>query len=413
MVRPYGFIKLNGSTDLTTFDRSDNLTAQSIQLLNTSAQKTGGDTQVSARRSRAGFETWTPVNEEFGEFHTQVEMDFAGQNTNLTTQATSNSYTPRLRKAYADFGEPVGGWGSFLFGQTDTLYSDTTLLPLQWLSDWTFVGIDNVRQGQVRYTYGFQNGISIAVGVESPYSDVTTTSGTSYPDSNGGGGFGWQKSPDFTARILYKDTWGSLALRAVLRPQINLNNEGSSTDDSQFNKSTTGYGFGPTVVFNAIKDKLILMASGNVGTGLGRYLDATTNGFGATSDFGLPGITGANASIDAVSVYGGMLGAQYYFTKTLRTNMAIGGARIMMPGYTAQFGGCVGSVATSGTCTNVNTSEWAGSINLIWSPFPMVDLGFEYQHVERVLQQRAVTLPGATSGGGIANRLQATAIGRF
>ena len=105
----------------------------------------------------------------------------------------------------------------------------------------------------------------------------------------------------------------TLALRAVLRPQINLNDEGAATADAQFNKSTTGYGVGPTVVFNAIKDKLILMASGNVGTGLGRYLDATSNGFGAMSNFGLPGVTGANASINAVSVYGGMIGAQYLF----------------------------------------------------------------------------------------------------
>ncbi len=413
VVRPYGFVKLNGSTDLTTMDQSDNLTAQSIQLLNTPAQRSGGDTQASARRSRVGLETWTPVNMDFGEFHTQVEMDFAGQNTSLTTQATSNSYTPRLRKAYADFGQSTGSWGAFLFGQTDTLYSDTALLPLQWLSDWTFVGIDNVRQAQIRYTYGFENGISVSAAVESPYSDVTTTTGTSYPDSNGGGGVGWQKAPDFTARLLYKDTWGTLALRAVLRPQINLNDQGASDVASRFNKSVTGYGIGPTVILNVVKDKFILMASGNFGNGLGRYLDATANGFGAISNFGLPGVTGETASISAVGVYGGMVGAQYYFTETLRTNMSIGGARLMMPGYTAQFGGCVGSPLSSGTCSSINTSEWAGSINLIWSPFKAVDLGFEYQHVERALQQRAVTGTGVSSGGGIANRLQISAIGRF
>jgi hypothetical protein len=121
-------------------------------LSNSAAQRTGGDTQASARRSRLGFKTWTPVNAEFGEFHTLIEMDFAGQNTSLTTQATSNSYTPRLRKAYADFGLPDGGCGALLFGQNDSLFSDTALSPIQWMSGWTFVGMDKVRQAQIRYT---------------------------------------------------------------------------------------------------------------------------------------------------------------------------------------------------------------------------------------------------------------------
>jgi len=412
-VRPYGFVKLNGSTDLTTQDRNDALTAQSIQLLNTPAQQIGGDTQFSARRSRIGIETWTPVNQTFGEFHTLIEMDFAGQNTSLTTQSTSSSYTPRLRKAYADFGQPTGGWGAFLFGQNDTLFSDAALLPIQWLSDWTFVGMDNVRQAQLRYTYGLANGISLAFGVESPYSDITTSAGTSFPDSNGGDGFGWQRSPDFTGRVLYKRDWGQLALRGVVRPQIDLNNNGASSVPAQFNRSVTGYGIGVTAVVNLLDGRLVLMGSGNAGNGLGRYLDATANGFGAVSNAGLPGTTAADTSLNAVGVYGGMLGAQYFFTPTLRTNMAIGGARLMMPSYTAQFGGCVGAASSSGTCSTVNTSEWAGSINLIWSPFKMIDLGFEYQHVERALQQRAVTGTNASAGGGIENRLQVTTIGRF
>ena len=56
-VRVYGFVKLNAIGDLTTQDQSDALTAQSIQLFNTPAQRQGGSTQISARRSRIGFET--------------------------------------------------------------------------------------------------------------------------------------------------------------------------------------------------------------------------------------------------------------------------------------------------------------------------------------------------------------------
>jgi hypothetical protein len=414
-VRLYGFVKLNAISDLTTYDANDSLTAQSIQLFNTPAQRQGGGTQFSARRSRIGFETWTPVKDsDFGEFHTQVEMDFAGQNTSLTTQATSNSYTPRLRKAYADFGSANGGWGALLFGQQDSVFNDTSLLPIQWMADWTFVGIDNIRQAQVRYSYGFGNGLSVAAAVESPYSDVTTTAGTSYPNSNGGGGIGWQTTPDFTGRVLWKQDWGLLALRGVVRPQIDLNNQGATAINQQFKQSTSGYGVGVTGNVQVIPGRFILMASGNAGNGLGRYLDSTANGYGAVSSFGIPGSTLASTSgINAVGVYGGMVGAQVFFTPLLRTNMALGGARLILPGYTSQFGGCVGSTASTGTCAGTNTSEYAASINLVWSPFKAVDLGLEYQYVARNLQQRAVTGPGLASSGGIENRIELTAIGRY
>jgi len=412
-VRIYGFAKANGTWDLTTQDRNDTLTAQSIQLFGTANQRTGGDTQLSARRSRIGFESWTPINDTFGEFHSLVEMDFAGQNTSLTTQATSNSYTPRLRKAYVDFGKATGGWGSVLFGQDNTVFGDQALLPIQWMSDWTFVGVSNVRQGQFRYTYGFGDGVSASFGVESPYSDITTSSGTSYPDSNGGAGFGFSNTPDFTGRVMWKQDWGLLALRGVVRPQIELNNQGATVAGSRFSKSTAGYGLGLTAVTKLLDGSLVLMASANGGSGLGRYLDATSNGFGAVSNAGLPGVTPANVNIDPVTSYGGMIGLQYFFTPTIRTNMALGGARLNMPSYTAAFGGCVGAASPTGTCSAVNKAEWAGSVNLVWSPFKAVDIGLEYQHVERTLEGSFATGGGNATTGGVANRIQLTGIGRF
>jgi Porin subfamily len=413
VVRIYGFVKFNGITDLTTQDQNDSLSAQSIQLFGTAAQRQGGDTQFSARRSRFDLETWAPVNDMFGEFHTLMEIDFAGQNTSLTTQATANGYTPRLRKFYADFGRANGGWGAFLFGQENSVFSDNSLLPIQLLNDATFVGVSNIRQAQVRYTYGFGDGVSAAFGVESPYSDITTATGVSFPDSNGGGGVGWQAAPDFTGRLLWKQKWGLLALRGLLRSQIDLNNEGAAGAGSRFNKSTTGYGVGVTGVVNLFDDRLVLMASANVGSGIGRYLDSTSNGYGAVSNTGLSGVFAQTTSLDAVTVYGAMIGLQYFLTPTIRTNMAIGGARLMLPGYTSQFGGCVGASIPTGTCSSNNTTEASGTINLIWSPFKALDLGLEYQHLERNLQAPFSTGTNTATTGGIANRLEFSAIGRF
>ena len=413
VVRIYGFAKVNAIGDLTTRDVNDALTAQSIPLFGTAAQRQGGDTQISARRSRIDLETWTPVNDAFGEFHTLAEADFAGQNTSLTTQATSNSYTPRLRKFYADFGKPTGGWGAFLFGQESSVFSDNALLPIQWLGDSTFVGVSNIRQAQLRYTYGFGSGVTMALAVESPYSDITTATGTSYPNANGGGGVGWQTSPDFTGRLIWKQEWGLLALRGVVRPEISLNNEGAPSAAARFNQSTSGYGVGLTGVVNLIGNRLVLMASGNAGNGLGRYLDTTSNGYGAVSNVDLINTIPGAPAIDAVGVYGGMVGLQYFFTPTIRTNMSLGGARLTLPSYVSQFGGCVGASIAAGTCSATNSTVYGASVNLIWSPFKAVDFGIEYQYVGRGLQSAFSTGANAATTGGLQNRIQFTAIGRF
>ena len=143
------------------------------------------------------------------------------------------------------------------------------------------------------------------------------------------------------------------------------------------------------------------MASGNAGDGIGRYLDSTSNGYGAVSNAGLPGVASNTTSINAPGTYGGMVGLQYFFTPTIRTNMSIGGARMILPSYTSQFGGCVGASSATGTCSSTNSSEASGTINFIWSPFKAMDLGVEYEYVERHLQAPFAAATNATTTGGI------------
>ena len=109
-------MKLNGSEDLTTFNPSDALSAQSIPLFGTAAQHQGGGSQMSVGRSRLDLETCTLVNDTYGDFHTLLEIDFAGQITSLTTQATTSGYTPRLRKAYARLRQTRWRCGAVLLG---------------------------------------------------------------------------------------------------------------------------------------------------------------------------------------------------------------------------------------------------------------------------------------------------------
>jgi hypothetical protein len=53
---------------------------------------------------------------------------------------------------------------------------------------------------------------------------------------------------------------------------------------------------------------------------------------------------------------------------------------------------------------------WAGVVNLIWSPVRMIDVGIEYQHVERELENRNAA---ALTKGGKADRIQGSVIVRF
>ena len=407
-VRLYGFAKLNMSGDFGPRNRSDVITGQSLPLeRGVAGARTGGDFQASARRSRLGIETRTPFD-GFGEVRTQVEFDFAGQNTDLTTQATNNAYTPRLRQAFAEIGQfQAGGWGTLLVGQTNSLFADQPLLPLQWLNDWTAPGTSNVRQAQVRYSRRLEGGVTIKAALENSYSDITSTTGTSYPDANGGAGFGVNQVPDLTAQAIIEGDWGFAALRGMLR-QVRIDNRGAASPASRYTDSALGFGIGATAALNLLEKRLILAGSVQYGEGLGRYLDSSSAGVGAVSNFGLPAAAGGGREIDTVGVVAGVLGAQYHFTSSLRSNLSLHGVRLNFPDYVRAFAGCLG--AGSGTvCDGVNQEIWAGAINLIWSPVKPVDLGIEYVHAERTLENRNVN--GVR--GGRSDRVQASAVVRF
>lgn len=408
-VRLYGFVKLNMSGDLGPRYRADAISGQSIPLGRGAAgARSDGDFQANARRSRLGIETRTPFGEAFGEVRTQVEIDFAGQNTDLTTQGTSNSHTPRLRQAFAEFGQfGEDGWGTVLVGQSNSLFAETPLVPLQWLDDWTPLGLSNVRQAQLRYSRRLEGGITLKAALENAYSDITSTTGTSYPDANGGAGFGINQVPDLTAQGILEGDWGFVALRGLLR-QVRIENNGAASPAARYSDSALGYGIGATGALHLLNKRLILTGSVNYGQGIGRYLDSSSAGFGAVTAFGLPGIGAGGRNIDTVGVLAGFVGVQYHLTETVRTNASLYGVRLDYPGYVRAFSGCAGAGSGS-TCDGVNREIWAGVVNLIWSPVRPIDLGIEYSHVERTLENRNAS--GAR--GGRADRIQASAIVRF
>jgi hypothetical protein len=399
-VRLSGFIKANAQYDFDGRYNSDSVTAQSIPLNNSATARQDGNLQVSARRSRVRFESeidtgWTG---DWRFSNQVVEFDFAGSSAAASSVGTSNAYQPRLRLAFATLGP-------LMIGQNATLYQFPGTAQAERLDDGTFLGTSGVRQVGVRYTARLADGLTGAIALESPYSDLTSTDQTNINNDNGQGSFvGSNNVPDLLAALDYRQSWGGIAGRGVAR-QIKVDNQGASAPASRFTDSVFGWGVGLGGWLNigqmipALEgDRLFAVA--NYGRGLGRYLDSTTNGFGATTNFGLPGIQPQATVLDTVGVTTGMIGYRRAWTSTLRSNIVWSIANLDYASYVQNFGSTAGN-------TNRTATEF--SVNLIWSPRPFMDVGVEYIYANRdVLNPTTV---GA--GGGTVSRIQASMIGRF
>lgn len=396
-IKVYGQLELFGYGDLGVRNRSDAISLPSIPLSSGAlGAKMPGDVGIGARYSRLYLESRTLISESFGTVRTLAEIDFAGQLTDPSTQATSSSFTTRLKQAFGEFGR-TDGWGSVVAGQTYSLFADCTLLPLTSVSDWTWPATSSTRQPVIQYSKSFGS-TTFSVGLENPYNDVTSTAGTSYPDVNGGAGFTWSGTPDATARVMWRGESALFALRSMVR-NIEITN-GTAIPIQRYSASTLGYGIGATGALYFLDNHLTLSATANYGPGIGRYINTVSTGLGAVTNFGLPGITAQTATIDAVTAMSGLVGVQYKFLTNLQTNAFLAGATLSYPSYVSQF---------TTPADNVNRSLWAASVNLIYSPVPRIDLGVEYQHGSRTLL--ATDANGVV--GGIADRVQGMVRVRF
>ncbi|WP_076865940.1 porin [Bradyrhizobium mercantei] len=396
-LRISGYAKVHAYGDLGPRNRSDNIAVPSIPLSSgAQSAQTPGDVAVGARWSRIALDARTPVSENFGTARTYFEVDWAGQ-SDPTSQTTASSFTTRLRLAFGEFGN-TDGWGSIVAGQTYSVFSDCILNPLRSVSDWTTPGTSAVRQAAIQYRKSY-GATTFSVGLENTYSDVTSTAGTSYPDSNGGAGFALSSAPDGAASIVWRGESAFFALRGMVR-NIGISNEAASAAAQRYHASTTGYGLGATGGLNLFDNRLALFATANYGPGIGRYLITVSQGFGAVTNFGLPGVTSQAARIDTVTATAGLVGLQYRFLPNLQANALVSATSLSYPAYVTQF---------TTTSSAVNRSLWATSVNLIYSPVPSVDLGVEYLHGSRTL-----VIPDANGiGGGTADRIHSMVLVRF
>lgn len=306
----------------------------------------GGDaySDVHAQFSRFWFGADT-VTEGGNKFKAYIEADFFGGGSNalVGNETATNTYAVSLRQAYVS-------WNKWLAGQTWSNFMDTAALP----DAVDFVGVTDgtvfVRQAQVRYTSGpWSFALENPQTTLAPFTPNALAAGTRFNTGD-------NVAPDFTARWLTKGDWGHFTVAGMLR-QFKYQNPatGRSTDDNGAAISVSGK-------FNLGKADDIRYAL-NGGSGIGRYL-----AFGLGSD----AVLDANGEVQALDGYGGFVAWRHVWSPKLRSNLMYSMAAFDNDPALSGFG----------------VTERAQSVhaNMIYSPFPKLDVGAELSYGQRSLE---------------------------
>ncbi|MEZ5464049.1 MAG: DcaP family trimeric outer membrane transporter [Lysobacteraceae bacterium] len=289
-------------------------------------------TDFGAQFSRFWFAA-THTTEAGDSFRGFIEADlFGGGSGNLGNEVSTNTHAVTIRHAFVS-------WNNWLAGQTWSNFQDTAAL----VDSVDFVGVTDgttfVRQAQVRYTNG-----PWSFSLENPKTTVTNYLGAGRHNANDG------VLPDLTARWTHKGDWGHFSVAGLLR-QLHDGDE-----------SASGGAVSVSGKFNlGSSDDIRYMV--NYGKGFGRYF-----AFGQGTD----AITDIDGDIEALTAYSGFVGWRHVFSPKLRGNLA----------YSAAF------YDNDADLTGWSVTERSHSLraNLIYSPFPRLDVGAEISYGERALE---------------------------
>jgi hypothetical protein len=272
-------------------------------------------------------------------FKSYIEADFFGGGSNalVGNETSTNTYAVSLRQAYVS-------WNNWLAGQTWSNFMDVAALP----DAVDFVGPTDgtvfVRQAQLRYTQG-----PWSVSVENPQ---TTVQGPPPNALAAGPRFnsGDNVAPDVTARWLTKGDWGHFSVAGLLRQFKYLD------------ETDTGAALSVSGKFNLGANDDIRYAV-NAGSGIGRYL-----AFGLGADV----VADGTGEIRALDGYGGFVAWRHVFSPKVRTNLMYSAAHFDNDIAFTGFG--------------VTERAHSFHANVIYSPFPKLDVGAELIFGQRFLE---------------------------
>lgn len=293
----------------------------------------GGDemsfTDLTAQGSRFAVTAQKPVGDKTVTGY--LELDFLGSAQG--NELVSSSFSPRLRRAYIDYG-------NWRVGQEWSTFQNTSAIPesasFLVLSD----GMVFVRQAQLRYTHG-----NWQFAIENPN---TTSLNIGSRDEN--------LLPDVVARYNMKGDYGNISIAGIARQ---LRADLGPTEEEVF-----GYGLS---VAGRVKvgDKDDIRFNLTGGEGLGRYI-----GLAASRATALD----PNGDLEAISSYGGLVAWRHPFGETARFNVGYSGLLVDNPSY---LGG--------GATKSVQSAYGA----ILWDIAPKVTTGVELLHGIRELESGA------------------------
>ncbi len=338
-----GYAKVDFIQDFDSIGNAYDFQTNSIPVAGSSAADLGGRTTIHARETRINLEFRAAKR-----FRAFVEGDFYGD---------KNAF--RLRHAYGEFGRLLGG-------QTWSTFQDISARPLTL----DFEGPDAeifVRQAMLRWTQPLSKAVKWALAVENPTPNVAAPSGET--------GVAQSDAPDFVTTLRLTGKKGHAQLGGILR-QLRFDGEGGSPD-----ASVTGWG--AHLSFNVKpfgKDEL--MGQLVYGEGIARYVESLS---GQSADAAFDAAGGLEA-LPATAV---VIGFTHHWTHTLRSGISYSLADL-------------DNGAAQSASAIKRTEDFR--VNLVYSPFRLVDLGGE------VLWGRRENKDG---GSGEAWRGQLAVIYRF
>jgi hypothetical protein len=265
--------------------------------------------------------------------HGYVEMDFLFSLSG--DERVSNSYTPRLRHYYLEYGKFRFGqdWSTFMVG----------ILP----DDIDFTGASEglvfVRQPQIRFTSG-----NWQMSVENPSTTYIT---------NGGEDSGTESGviPDMVVKRSFQAGRSELSVAALIR------NPALYDPDEEL-VSTIGYGItGGGKILVGERDDIRFVAT--YGEGLGRYL---------AFNF-VPGVvTDDDFEINTIPSYNGYIAYLHHWNNRWRSS--VNGSYFMA------------DIDRDLTGDQINKTAFSLSCNLIYQPSPLFWLGAEMMYGYRELE---------------------------
>jgi hypothetical protein len=304
----------------------------------------GGKSEDSAdfgfhvKQSRFNFGTDT-VFESGQLLQTRFEIDFYG--SALGNQRVSNTYAPVLRHAYVKYG-------NWLVGQTWSNFMDVATLP----EAVDFIGNTDgtvfVRQPQVRWTSG-----GFSVSAENPQTTIYAYQGTSSFESDD------SLFPDLTARYTFKGAWGHLSAAGLLR-ELRYERAGTPTQSKiDDNEWSLAYSLSGKWNVWGKDDIRFYLLGGN----LGRYVGL---------NFSADAMLTQNNKLESVDGWAGSVSFRHFWSNSWRSTVW----------YAMQDYDNDRTYVGGGT----NKSSDSIGVNLFYSPFAKLDLGVEYRHANREVE---------------------------